>query len=121
MSKIILALTILFKIVLAIAIGLYYWNTNDFEAIKRLPIFLLLLCVLYILLQMLTRRLTKVNNWWDWVYYVGLVSIMLPVLFAKANNQHIFHLITDFGTLALLIPALVDGYLYTRPQTKSSN
>jgi hypothetical protein len=109
-KRVLLALVIIGKLVLAALICSYFWNTSDLISLKQLPYSIILFAVLYIGLQMLTRKLSSVNNWWDWVYYGGLLSIMIPVTFATQGSIKIFEPITDFGTICLILPALVDGY-----------
>jgi hypothetical protein len=111
MSKsLLLALVIIGKLVFSLLICIYFWNSTDLLSIKRLPIYIIVLAVLYIGMQMLTRKFSEVNKWWDWVYYFGLLSIMIPATFATKQYEQIYHLITDVGTIFLILPALVDGY-----------
>jgi hypothetical protein len=35
---------------------------------------------------------------------------MLPNLLANGSNQNIFHFISDYGTICLIIPAIIDGW-----------
>jgi hypothetical protein len=109
-KKLLLAIIIIGKLVLSVLICSYFWNISDLISLKQLPVFVIILAVIYIGLQMLTRKLSEVNNWWDWVYYFGLLSIMIPVTFATKESETIFHLITDIGTICLILPALADGY-----------
>lgn len=87
----------------------YYWMATSLEDISTLPVFVLGLALVYIGLQLIKRALLKVQNWWDWTYYLGLVSVVLPVLFAKESNQLFFHLLTDYGTLFLMLPVIMDA------------
>jgi hypothetical protein len=52
----------------------------------------------------------KTINWWDWLYYIALVSIALPVLFANSLNENFYHWILDLGCTFFIIPVLVDMY-----------
>lgn len=109
-KRLLLALVIVGKLLLSVMICTYFWNATDLIALKQLPVGVIVLAVFYIGLQMLTRKLSKVNNWWDWVYYFGLLSIMIPVTFATKKSEVVFHLIADLGTICLVLPALADGY-----------
>lgn len=105
-----MALVIVGKLILSVLICTYFWNTTDLVSLKQLPVSVIVLAVIYIGLQMLTRKLSEVSNWWDWVYYFGLLSIMIPVTFATREYESVFHMITDIGTICLIMPALADGY-----------
>lgn len=117
--KFVFALLILAKLFLAATITLYFWNVNTLVEITKLPLYVLILTVVYIGLQMVTRRFSKKQNWWDWIYYIGLAAIMLPVVMAKPENEKIFHLLTDFGILFLLLPVLIDGYYFVKNQKET--
>lgn len=117
--KFVFALLILAKLFLAATITLYFWNVNTLVEITKLPLYVLILTVVYIGLQMVTRRFSKKQNWWDWIYYIGLAAIMLPVVMAKPENEKIFHLLTDFGILFLLLPVLIDGYNFVKNQKET--
>lgn len=117
--KFLFALLILAKLFLAATIVLYFWNVNTLVEITKLPLYVLILTVVYIGFQMVTRRFSKKQNWWDWIYYIGLASIMLPVVMAKPENEKIFHLLTDYGILFLLLPVLIDGYNFVKNQKET--
>lgn len=118
-SRLILALAIVVKMVLAVLISWYFWNAATLVEIKQLPVYILVYAVVYIGLQMLTRRLSNVHNWWDWVYYIGLLSIMIPVMLANSENEKMYHAITDIGIICLILPVLVDGYFFVNKPSKT--
>ena len=117
--KFVFALLILAKLFLSATIVLYFWNVNTLVEITKLPLYVLILTVVYIGFQMVTRRFSNKQNWWDWIYYIGLAAIMLPVVMAKPENEKIFHLLTDFGILFLLLPVLIDGYNFVKNQKET--
>lgn len=92
----------------AVIIG-YYWLSFSLESISTLPVSMLAIALVYILLQLIKRAMLKIQNWWDWTYYIGLVSIVMPALFAHETNQFYFHLLTDVGSLFLLLPVVLDA------------
>jgi uncharacterized BrkB/YihY/UPF0761 family membrane protein len=109
-SGVLLRLVIVVKLLLAVLICLYFWQHDDLNSIIQLPIYILVLSVVYIGMQMLTRKLSNVQNWWDWVYYGGLVAIIVPVMLATEEKLSIYNAITDYGTIMLILPGLVDVY-----------
>jgi hypothetical protein len=113
-TKMIIRLAVIAKLVFSVLICSYFWQATSIEQIRMLPIQVLIMCVVYIALQMLTRRLSGERNWWDWVYYFGLLCIMVPVSFASEENAMLFHFLTDYGTLLLIVPVLVDGWFIIR-------
>lgn len=110
----IIRLAIVIKLVLAVLICSYFWDATTLEEIKQLPMVVLIMCVAYIGLQMLTRRMTGSQNWWDWIYYLGLICIMIPVSIANEKNEQLYHAMTDYGTILLIIPVLIDGWFLIR-------
>jgi hypothetical protein len=113
-QKLIIRLATVAKLVLAVLICSYFWESTTLLEIRQLPMTVLVMCVVYIGMQMLTRRLSGNQNWWDWVYYVGLICIMVPVSFANEKNELLYHVMTDYGTILLIIPVLVDGWFLIR-------
>jgi hypothetical protein len=116
-EKLVLRLAIVLKLVLSILICWYFWSVNDLEGIQQLPMYVLVLCVVYIGLQMITRRISKAQHWWDWVYYAGLLCIMIPVMFSSEKTLVVYNVITDIGTLLLVLPVLVDGWILVKPNS----
>lgn len=105
-----LAIAITGRFFLSFMICAYFWKSNDLIQLQQIPISVLAMAAIYIGLQLLTRKLSQVQNWWDWVYYFGLLSIMLPNLLATNSNQHIYHFMSDYGTICLIIPTMIDGW-----------
>lgn len=88
----------------------YYWSHESLESLLYVPIYIMILALVYILLQIAKRYLYKEYNWWDWLYYVGLLAMMLPTLFASEESLSTYNLFTDIGVLFLIIPIVLDGY-----------
>lgn len=108
--KLILWLCALGKLVLSALIVIYFWKTNSLESYKDIPFTVLLLAVAYIILQLISRKFSSTNRIWDWVYYLGLVSIMVSVTFSNQENLSIFNSISDYGTLLLVLPIFIEFY-----------
>ena len=87
----------------------YYWNNESLESMVNVPMRILTLTFVYILCQIGKRFFFKKRNWWDWLYYIGLIVIVLPRSFATPENLSLFQIITDMGILFVLIPVLFDG------------
>lgn len=118
--RLILAVAILGKLFFSFSICEYFWSSDSLSELQRIPNIVLVYAVLYIGLQLLTRKLSEVKNWWDWVYYAGLIAIMIPTFLVTEENQKTFNLITDYGTICLIIPVLVDGWNFVNNSTKKA-
>ena len=92
----------------------YYWNTEGVDGIKFVPMYVMILAFVYVLFQILKRYLYKEYNWWDWLYYIGLASMMLPTLLASEENLNLMSILTDIGTLFLVFPILLDAFKLIR-------
>jgi formate hydrogenlyase subunit 3/multisubunit Na+/H+ antiporter MnhD subunit len=97
-------------LILGLILGLNYWQTEQFSAIKQVSVSIMVLVIIYIALHFFKRLIYKTINWWDWLYYIALVSIALPVLFANSLNENFYHWILDLGCTFFIIPVLVDMY-----------
>ncbi len=89
-------------------INVDYWQTEQFSAIKQVSVPTMRLSIMYIGLHFVKRVLFPKLNWWNWLYYIGLVSIILPVLFANSSNENMYHWTIDIGTLFFLIPIVFE-------------
>jgi hypothetical protein len=92
----------------------YYWNVQSLDAIRVLPKQIMIACLVYVLVQILKRFVQKERHWWDWLYYVGLISAMLPTFLVSSKNEDFFHILTDFGAPFLFIPVVLDLYTLIR-------
>lgn len=87
----------------------YYWMTQGLEQLRVLPVHLIVALFTYIFLQIVKRQWFSRRNWWDWLYYLGLLSAVLPTYLATEENVSTFSLVAQFGTFFLLIPIFLDG------------
>ena len=113
-ERIIFAVLIFTKFILSFILCLYFWNATTIILLKQIPISIVLVAIIYIGLQMLTRKISKIHNWWDWVYYGGLVSIMITVSFATLEYFKVFQYIVELGTICLILPIFIDGYFFIK-------
>ncbi len=89
-----------------------YWLTEQFSAIKQFSFYIVALTFTYIILHMAKRLLWSRWRWWDYLYYFALFSMIAPVLWANSNNEVQYHWLVDIGTCFLVIPALLDIYIW---------
>lgn len=87
----------------------YYWSNDSIESMVSIPMWVMIVTFIYILCQIGKRFVFKKQNWWDWLYYIGLFAIILPRFFATADNLSFFQLATDIGIVFLLVPIFFDG------------
>ena len=118
--KVLLLPAVVGKLIIGIFVCSYFWLTNSIEKVSILPIWLLVLTVIYIALQMFSRKYSKAGNWWDWIYYIGLVSIMIPASIIDSSNEKFCHLATDFGTLCLVAPPIADIFVFLKKSNTES-
>jgi hypothetical protein len=113
-ERVIFAVLIIAKLILSFILCFYFWNVTTITQLKQIPISIVLIAIIYIALQMLTRKLSTRHNWWDWVYYGGLVSIMITVSFATLEYFKVFQYIVELGTICLILPIFIDGYFFIK-------
>lgn len=88
-------------------IVVYYFNVRDISQLRDLPSVLLSAIVIYIVIQLVKRFIKKKVEWFDWLYYIGLVAILLPLMMFSASETWIFDL-TKYGSLFLLFPPIIE-------------
>ena len=102
-------LLIVLRMAIAVIVSLYFWNNDSFESVKFIPIYILILCSIYIALQIARRYFLKTNYWHDWLYYISLCTILIPVLLCNQQNVGTMDLIEDIGVVFLIIPLILEG------------
>lgn len=108
-SRLIRVIVLIVMLIIGGIIINYYWKNDSLESMVSVPMSILIFTFAYILCQIGKRFLFKKRNWWDWLYYIGLVVIVLPRSLATPDNLSLFQTITDMGILFLLVPILFDG------------
>lgn len=86
----------------------YYWTNNTLSSIVFVPIYVVVMTFFYIILQIAKRYFISNKNWWDWLYYLGLIGVLLPLYFAKEENLDTFQWVSDCGVSFLIVPLLFD-------------
>lgn len=109
---------VLAMMVVGLIITIGYWQTEQFSAIKQVSVFTMSLVMIYIGLHFIKRLLFKEVMWWDWLYYLALVSIMAPVLFADSTNENLYHWMIDLGSTFFIVPLLFDLKEWAKPAQK---
>lgn len=109
LKKILVILSIVLSLVCGGIVVSYYWSTDEFYDIRNVSIVALSALVIYVVLQLVKRFLTKEMESYQWLYYIGLAAVVIPV-FLKTSESQLLHTLTDYGTLFLLVPPLIDGY-----------
>lgn len=107
-NKIVKYLLLLVSLVFAGFITQYFWSVNSLDSIVYLPLDVVILSFGYVLLQILKRSLYKRKNWWDWLYYIGLIAMVTPTFFANEGNIGFFQILTDYGIVFMIIPIILD-------------
>ncbi len=95
----------------------YYWNTQDLYDLRNLPMSVISAIMLYIICQLAKRFLFKEMGWYDWLYYIGLISVLMPLLL-KQETGNWLNLVTDYGSLFLLVPPIFGGRLILDKQNR---
>lgn len=106
-------------VALGLTISTSYWQTEQFSAIKQVSVNIMVLVIIYIALHFFKRLIYKTINWWDWLYYIALISIAMPVLFANSLNENLYHWVVDLGCVFLILPVLIDTYSIWKNRKKT--
>ena len=91
------------------AVIYHFWSVSTVIEIQNVPILIMVLCLCYVLVQIVKRYFLKNDNWWDWLYYIGLISVMIPPYMIEEDNASTFMMLAKYGTFFLIIPAVADG------------
>lgn len=105
-------LKLLFTIVLLGVGGVvtyHFFKIDSIEQIQHVPVYAMVLCLVYVLVQIIKRYVLKSQNWWDWLYYLGLLSVMIPPYMIDEGNASTFIGMANYGTIFLIFPVIGDG------------
>ena len=108
-NKILRASMLLVMLVCAGIVVNYYWQHSALETIKEIPMYVMIVTLVYILIQISKRSIYKEQRWYDWLYYIGLIAMMLPTVMVSESNVEIFNYVTDVCTLFLIVPIILEG------------
>lgn len=104
------ALSYIFATILlitAVYINFYYWTVSEVDELRNLPPLLLTAVIIYLLVQLIKKSLNKNKVvWYDWVYYLGIVGILLPLISIFSSGEWLFT-VTKIGAIFLLIPPII--------------
>ncbi|HLV41367.1 MAG TPA: hypothetical protein VKY37_03750 [Brumimicrobium sp.] len=110
MSKInrgVLYLLLVVLIAAALYVVGYYFMANSIVDLRSLPTSFLIAVIVYILAQLIKRYIQKKLPWYNWMYYLGLIAVIVPLPLFSVQGNWVFS-VTRYGSLFLLIPPLVE-------------
>ena len=111
-KRILRIVIVVLLLALAISILEHYWNDPSMEEIVRVPLYIMVLAFVYVVIQILKRYFFKEQNWWDWLYYIGLLAMVIPTFFTNPEYEGFYSYLTRIGTLFLVLPVLIDSRKY---------
>ncbi len=91
----------------ALYVFVYYMLANEILELRTLPTSFLIAVIVYILTQLIKRFLRKNMPWYNWLYYLGLIAIIIPLPLFSTQGNWVFS-VTRWGSLFLLIPPLIE-------------
>lgn len=106
--------------VLSIYVVIYYWSLSTLEELRELPSSLLTVVIAYLAIQLLKRQIIKTMNWYDWLYYIGLIAILSPLVLVTSTADWLFDL-TKYGSHFLLLPPFIEIILLAMKGKESKN
>lgn len=106
-QRVIHLILVIILLATSIFVVFYYWTSSSVDDLRSLPTSLLTVIIFYILAQLAKRYVKKMMKWYDWIYYLGLVAILLPLPLFLSEGDWIFST-TKYGSLLLFIPPLIE-------------
>ena len=108
-NRLVQLLLLVVTLILGGLIIAYYWRVESYLEMYKVPMYVMLFALGYILTQIARRYLVAGKNWWDWFYYIALTAMILPIFFSTPERAVMFNYLTDFGSFFFVIPVLLDG------------
>lgn len=91
----------------ALYVFIYYMLASEILELRTLPTNFLIAVVVYIFAQIVKRFLQKKMPWYNWLYYLGLLAVVVPLPLFSVQGNWVFS-VTRWGSLFLLIPPLIE-------------
>lgn len=101
----------------AIYVFLYYIMADSIAELRTLPTSFLIAVIVYILVQLTKRYLQKKMPWYNWMYYLGLIAVIVPLPLFSVQGNWVFS-VTRWGSLFLLIPPLIEFLTLLKSKSK---
>lgn len=122
MKKILSYIFAIVLLVTAVYINFYYWTVSEIDELRNLPPLLLSAVIIYLLVQLIKKSLNKNKVvWYDWVYYLGIIGILLPLISIFSSGEWLFTM-TRIGAIFLLIPPIIALImLYNKSKNKDEH
>lgn len=87
--------------------------------LRTLPTSFLIAVIIYILVQLIKRFLQKKMPWYNWLYYLGLLAIIVPLPLFSVQGNWVFS-VARWGSLFLLVPPLIEFIFLIKTKPKSN-
>lgn len=101
-------------IALTVYLTLYFEQSSELNQFRFLPRIILIVLLIYILAQVIKRSVLRRREKYDWLYYIGLISILLPVFFPNILTFEAFKNCIRIGMLSFLVGPILDIYKILR-------
>jgi len=108
-NRLLKVLLLVISLVLGGLIIAYYWQVELHTDMLKVPMYVMIFALGYILTQIARRYLFIGKKWWDWFYYIALTSMIIPIFFSTPERQVMFNYLTDYGTFFFVIPSILDA------------
>src|SRR5690554_3573787 len=86
-NKGVLYLLLVILIVSALFVFQYYLFASTITDLRTLPTSLLIAVIVYILTQLIKRFIQKKMPWYNWLYYVGIIAIIIPLPLVSRSEE----------------------------------
>src|SRR5690554_7710257 len=116
LNRVTLYLLLIVLIVSGLYVFSYYMLANEITALRSLPTSFVIAVIVYILAQLIKRFIQKKMPWYNWLYYLGLMAVIIPLPLFSVQGNWVFS-VTRYGSLFLLIPPLVEFLILIRKKS----
>ncbi|WP_159038477.1 hypothetical protein [Brumimicrobium mesophilum] len=110
-------LLLIILIATALYVFIYYMLADQIVDLRTLPTGFLIAVIVYILTQLIKRYFQKKMPWYNWLYYLGLIAVVIPLPLFSVQGDWVFT-VTRWGSLFLLIPPLIEIIVLSRSKRK---
>jgi hypothetical protein len=101
-------------LLIGLLIVVFAWSAVQIDEFRSIPVSVFILLIGYILLQVLKRYFFKEQNWFDWIYYLGLFGVVLPVFSSELLPEQSYLIVVKSLSITLIATPLLGWLKNTR-------
>lgn len=100
--------SLIINLILGSLIIIYFWLQRE-SYFDGIPTYILFLALAYVTIEIIKKNFLQISPMCYQMYYIGLFSIVIPLVIKETEYVYLLTMITKVGTLLLIVPIIGMG------------